>query len=105
MFDNIHDKRCLYFTGWTVECLQEWGMFFKLALFGMLMICVEWWAFEIGVFLTGSCFLYCKLHLFHAQMDCTRNVTLHVMKRYPVCVEYVCGAMKFRKVSHQTVLF
>ena len=41
-------------VGWTSECLQDWGMFFKLAIFGMLMICIEWWAFEVGVFLTGT---------------------------------------------------
>uniref|UniRef100_A0A670KPS6 Multidrug and toxin extrusion protein n=1 Tax=Podarcis muralis TaxID=64176 RepID=A0A670KPS6_PODMU len=39
--------------GWTLDCLQEWGSFVRLALPSMLMICIEWWTFEIGSFLAG----------------------------------------------------
>lgn len=39
--------------GWSVQCLQDWGPFFSLALPSMLMICIEWWAYEIGSFLMG----------------------------------------------------
>ncbi|KAM9450580.1 multidrug and toxin extrusion protein 1-like [Clarias gariepinus] len=39
--------------GWTRDCLQEWGAFFRLALPSMLMLCVEWWTYEIGGFLAG----------------------------------------------------
>ncbi|XP_061461261.1 nucleoredoxin isoform X2 [Rhineura floridana] len=39
--------------GWTRDCLQEWGSFIRLALPSMLMICIEWWTFEIGSFLAG----------------------------------------------------
>ncbi|KAF7244307.1 Multidrug and toxin extrusion protein 2, partial [Varanus komodoensis] len=39
--------------GWTLECLQEWGSFIRLALPSMLMICIEWWTFEIGGFMAG----------------------------------------------------
>ncbi|XP_013913539.1 PREDICTED: multidrug and toxin extrusion protein 2-like [Thamnophis sirtalis] len=39
--------------GWTMECLQEWGPFIRLALPSMFMICIEWWTFEIGSFLAG----------------------------------------------------
>ncbi|XP_034994809.2 multidrug and toxin extrusion protein 2 [Zootoca vivipara] len=39
--------------GWTLDCLQEWGSFIRLALPSMLMICIEWWTFEIGSFLAG----------------------------------------------------
>ncbi|XP_006779369.1 PREDICTED: multidrug and toxin extrusion protein 2 [Myotis davidii] len=35
------------------RCLQDWGPFFSLALPSMLMICMEWWAYEIGSFLMG----------------------------------------------------
>nr|KAF6274266.1 solute carrier family 47 member 2 [Myotis myotis] len=38
---------------WSVQCLQDWGPFFSLALPSMLMICIEWWAYEIGSFLMG----------------------------------------------------
>ncbi|XP_029469236.1 multidrug and toxin extrusion protein 2-like isoform X2 [Rhinatrema bivittatum] len=40
-------------AGWTRECLQEWGSFIRLAVPSMLMMCIEWWAFEIGGFLAG----------------------------------------------------
>ncbi|XP_035241860.1 multidrug and toxin extrusion protein 1-like isoform X1 [Anguilla anguilla] len=39
--------------GWSVECLQEWGSFLNLAIPSMLMICLEWWMYDIGSFLTG----------------------------------------------------
>uniref|UniRef100_A0A8C6G396 Multidrug and toxin extrusion protein n=1 Tax=Moschus moschiferus TaxID=68415 RepID=A0A8C6G396_MOSMO len=40
-------------AGWSWECLQDWGPFFRLAVPSMLMLCVEWWAYEIGSFLVG----------------------------------------------------
>nr|KAF6398835.1 solute carrier family 47 member 1 [Molossus molossus] len=39
--------------GWSRECLQDWGSFFHLAVPSMLMLCIEWWAYEIGSFLSG----------------------------------------------------
>ncbi|ELU15421.1 hypothetical protein CAPTEDRAFT_224570 [Capitella teleta] len=39
--------------GWTTESLQDWSKFTRLCIPGMLMLCMEWWGFEIGVFLTG----------------------------------------------------
>ncbi|XP_067864546.1 multidrug and toxin extrusion protein 1-like isoform X2 [Heptranchias perlo] len=40
-------------TGWSADCLQEWGNFIRLAIPSMLMLCVEWWTYEIGTFLAG----------------------------------------------------
>ncbi|XP_060059160.1 multidrug and toxin extrusion protein 2 isoform X2 [Erinaceus europaeus] len=40
-------------AGWSRQCLQDWGPFFSLAVPSMLMMCVEWWAYEIGSFLMG----------------------------------------------------
>ncbi|XP_078080812.1 multidrug and toxin extrusion protein 2-like isoform X2 [Mustelus asterias] len=40
-------------TGWSTDCLQEWGRFIKLAVPSMVMMCIEWWTYEIGIFLTG----------------------------------------------------
>ncbi|XP_036767525.1 multidrug and toxin extrusion protein 2 isoform X2 [Manis pentadactyla] len=40
-------------TGWSSQCLQDWGPFFSLAIPSMLMICIEWWAYEVGSFLIG----------------------------------------------------
>ncbi|XP_029067661.1 multidrug and toxin extrusion protein 2 isoform X6 [Monodon monoceros] len=39
--------------GWSSQCLQGWGPFFRLAVPSMLMTCIEWWAYEIGSFLMG----------------------------------------------------
>ncbi|ORZ05145.1 mate-domain-containing protein [Lobosporangium transversale] len=33
--------------GWTRECLTGWREFLKLALPGVMMVCTEWWAFEV----------------------------------------------------------
>uniref|UniRef100_G3UD35 Multidrug and toxin extrusion protein n=1 Tax=Loxodonta africana TaxID=9785 RepID=G3UD35_LOXAF len=38
-------------AGWSSQCLQDWGSFFSLAIPSMLMMCIEWWAYEIGSFL------------------------------------------------------
>ncbi|XP_043859548.1 multidrug and toxin extrusion protein 2-like [Dromiciops gliroides] len=39
--------------GWSAECFQEWGTFIQLAVPSLLMVCIEWWTFEVGTFLTG----------------------------------------------------
>nr|XP_019939246.1 PREDICTED: multidrug and toxin extrusion protein 1 isoform X2 [Paralichthys olivaceus] len=39
--------------GWSLDCLQEWGPFMQLAIPSMLMLCLEWWMFELGGFLAG----------------------------------------------------
>ncbi|XP_038548436.1 multidrug and toxin extrusion protein 1-like [Micropterus salmoides] len=39
--------------GWSKECLQDWGSYIHLAIPSMVMLCVEWWTFEIGSFLAG----------------------------------------------------
>ncbi|NWI07404.1 S47A2 protein, partial [Tichodroma muraria] len=39
--------------GWSRECLVDWGSFIWLAVPGMIMMCIEWWTFEIGSFLAG----------------------------------------------------
>ncbi|XP_004684620.1 PREDICTED: multidrug and toxin extrusion protein 1 [Condylura cristata] len=39
--------------GWSFECLQDWTSFLRLAIPSMLMLCIEWWAYEIGSFLSG----------------------------------------------------
>ncbi|XP_061683831.1 multidrug and toxin extrusion protein 1-like isoform X4 [Syngnathoides biaculeatus] len=39
--------------GWSRDCLEGWGPFIRLALPSLLMMCVEWWTFEISVFLAG----------------------------------------------------
>ncbi|KAI8377930.1 mate-domain-containing protein [Radiomyces spectabilis] len=34
--------------GWTRECLRDWWPFLRLAIPGILMVCTEWWAFELA---------------------------------------------------------
>ncbi|XP_072325962.1 multidrug and toxin extrusion protein 1-like [Scyliorhinus torazame] len=41
-------------AGWSTDCLQEWGQFTRLAIPSLLMLCVEWWTYEIGMFIVGS---------------------------------------------------
>uniref|UniRef100_A0A3B4XE72 Multidrug and toxin extrusion protein n=1 Tax=Seriola lalandi dorsalis TaxID=1841481 RepID=A0A3B4XE72_SERLL len=36
--------------GWSVESLQEWGSYMKLAIPSTLMKCFEWWVYEFGGF-------------------------------------------------------
>ncbi|XP_069767057.1 multidrug and toxin extrusion protein 1-like isoform X2 [Narcine bancroftii] len=40
-------------AGWSTDCLQEWGGFFRLAVPSMVMMCAEWWSYEFGSFLAG----------------------------------------------------
>ncbi|TRY57289.1 hypothetical protein DNTS_008885 [Danionella cerebrum] len=39
--------------GWSTSALQEWGSYMKLAIPSTLMVCFEWWIYEIGGFLAG----------------------------------------------------
>uniref|UniRef100_F6VZF7 Multidrug and toxin extrusion protein n=1 Tax=Ornithorhynchus anatinus TaxID=9258 RepID=F6VZF7_ORNAN len=39
--------------GWSSECFQEWDVYIKLGFPSMIMLCIEWWTFEIGSFLAG----------------------------------------------------
>ncbi|XP_069390797.1 multidrug and toxin extrusion protein 1-like [Paralichthys olivaceus] len=39
--------------GWSVESLQEWGSYMKLAIPSTLMTCFEWWIYEFGGFFAG----------------------------------------------------
>ncbi|XP_043574138.1 multidrug and toxin extrusion protein 1-like [Chiloscyllium plagiosum] len=39
--------------GWSTDCLQEWGNFTRLAIPSLLMICSDWWAYDIAIFLVG----------------------------------------------------
>ncbi|KAK3809517.1 MAG: mate-domain-containing protein [Benniella sp.] len=33
--------------GWSRDCLTGWSVFLKLAVPGIMMVCTEWWAFEV----------------------------------------------------------
>ena len=40
-------------TGWTLCALIDWGEFTKLALYGMVLVCVDIWVLEITIILAG----------------------------------------------------
>ncbi|KAI2656293.1 Multidrug and toxin extrusion protein 1 [Labeo rohita] len=46
--------------GWSMDCLQEWDSFIHLALPSMLMMCAEWWTYEIGGLLADPYRLQCR---------------------------------------------
>ncbi|TWW74697.1 Multidrug and toxin extrusion protein 1 [Takifugu flavidus] len=39
--------------GWSMECLQEWGAYMKLAVPCALVVCFDWWIFEILSVMAG----------------------------------------------------
>ena len=41
-----------------MQSLAEWGFFAKLAVLGLLMVCFEWWAFEVTVVMAGNVLSY-----------------------------------------------
>ncbi|XP_054650234.1 multidrug and toxin extrusion protein 1-like [Dunckerocampus dactyliophorus] len=47
---RLHDAT---WGGWSLESLQEWGAYMKLAIPSMLMKCFEWWVYEFGGFFAG----------------------------------------------------
>ncbi|KAK2827034.1 hypothetical protein Q7C36_017960 [Tachysurus vachellii] len=55
LFGYIHWKKLHVSTwgGWSMSSLQEWDSFMKLAIPSTLMLCFEWWIYEIGGFLAG----------------------------------------------------
>ncbi len=40
--------------GWSFESLEEWGLYMKLAIPGVLVVALEWWGYEILSFLSGA---------------------------------------------------
>ena len=44
----------LTWKGWSWESLTEWGLFFKLGVPGLFMLCFEWWTYEISAIVAGT---------------------------------------------------
>eukprot|EP00118_Oscarella_pearsei_P020048 m.215996 g.215996 ORF g.215996 m.215996 type:complete len:647 (+) comp39847_c0_seq2:55-1995(+) len=40
--------------GWSWECIYDWKPYIMLAIPGLLMLCLEWWSYEIGILVTGA---------------------------------------------------
>ncbi|TRZ00945.1 hypothetical protein DNTS_004786 [Danionella cerebrum] len=49
-WQRLHEKT---WGGWSLEALQDWGSYMKLAIPSTLMTCFEWWIYEVGGFLAG----------------------------------------------------
>ncbi|NP_001289183.1 solute carrier family 47 member 4 [Danio rerio] len=49
-WQKLHEKT---WGGWSLEALQDWGSYMKLAIPSTLMTCFEWWIYEVGGFLAG----------------------------------------------------
>ena len=47
---RLHRKT---WDGWSFESLDEWLQFFKLAIPGLIMLCLEWWSAEVATFIAG----------------------------------------------------
>ncbi|XP_036380299.1 multidrug and toxin extrusion protein 1 [Megalops cyprinoides] len=47
---KLHTKT---WGGWSSASLQEWGSYMQLAIPSTLMLCFEWWIYEIGGFFAG----------------------------------------------------
>ncbi|XP_065827794.1 multidrug and toxin extrusion protein 1-like [Oscarella lobularis] len=39
--------------GWSWECIYEWKTYILLAIPGILMLCIEWWSYELGILVTS----------------------------------------------------
>ncbi|KAG2224850.1 hypothetical protein INT45_008032 [Circinella minor] len=39
--------------GWSMDAFRNWGPFLRLAIPGALMLCSEWWAFQLTALATG----------------------------------------------------
>ncbi|KAJ3588617.1 hypothetical protein NHX12_009471 [Muraenolepis orangiensis] len=48
---NLHKKT---WGGWSTSCLQGWDSYMQLAIPSTLMVCFEWWIWEVGCFLAGT---------------------------------------------------
>ncbi len=36
-------------TGWSRECLTDWPLYIRVAIPSAVMICLDWWTFEVSV--------------------------------------------------------
>ncbi|XP_035011411.1 multidrug and toxin extrusion protein 1 [Hippoglossus stenolepis] len=50
MWQGLHKAT---WSGWSKQCLLDWSSYIHLAVPSMIMLCVEWWTYEIGSFLAG----------------------------------------------------
>uniref|UniRef100_UPI00358EA0A6 multidrug and toxin extrusion protein 1-like n=1 Tax=Myxine glutinosa TaxID=7769 RepID=UPI00358EA0A6 len=39
--------------GWSIKCLEDWWPYMTLAIPSTMMICLEWWIYEIATILSG----------------------------------------------------
>ena len=54
VFFLLHVHVCSEHTGWDIRCLGDWSQMCNLSIHGILMMCLEWWSFEIVILLAGN---------------------------------------------------
>ncbi|XP_057207699.1 multidrug and toxin extrusion protein 1 [Triplophysa rosa] len=56
LFLYMYWKKLHIYTwgGWSCDSLQEWDGYMKLAIPSTMMLCFEWWIYEVGGFLAGA---------------------------------------------------
>jgi hypothetical protein len=47
-YNSQQDPDKKTWTGWSRECLSDWGVYIRVAIPSMVMICLDWWTFEVG---------------------------------------------------------
>ncbi|KAF6260291.1 mate-domain-containing protein [Scenedesmus sp. NREL 46B-D3] len=45
-------SKCTW-PGWTMDAFRDWGMYIRMAVPSCVMICLDWWTFEVIVMLSG----------------------------------------------------
>ncbi|GAX82606.1 hypothetical protein CEUSTIGMA_g10032.t1 [Chlamydomonas eustigma] len=52
-FNSQQDPNKKTWGGWSRECFAEWGVYTRVALPSIVMICLDWWTFELLVIFSG----------------------------------------------------
>jgi multidrug resistance protein, MATE family len=78
----FHQTAILQDFAWSLECFQNWGPFFRLAMPNLLMI-AEWWASEILIFMSGLLAIDPQLQV--ATMSVYQNL-IAICFMFPSCL-------------------
>ncbi|GBG92417.1 hypothetical protein CBR_g55352 [Chara braunii] len=47
---RLHEKT---WHRWSLQCFQRWGEYMRLSLPACVMLCIEWWSFELAIIVAG----------------------------------------------------
>ncbi|ETO24639.1 hypothetical protein RFI_12517, partial [Reticulomyxa filosa] len=80
-------------TGWSKHALHEWSGFLKLSIPGTLMLCAEWWAFEVLALVAAK---------FGTNYVSAFTVTLNALGlflRIPLGISFACAVLVSNKLG------